>query len=76
MQLPQLLTVRLAPQLSVPVTLPQFLASREQKAASLSGVQAATELKANQSRLNTVSSVMRTTRTPAVSAMLGTVTVV
>ena len=38
MQLPQL-TVRLFPQLSALVTLPQFLARREQNAPSVSGVQ-------------------------------------
>src|SRR5690349_1045525 len=35
---PQLVTVRWTPQLSLAVTCPQFLASREQNAASLSGV--------------------------------------
>src|SRR5437773_705298 len=38
-QLPPELTVRLLPQLSVPVTLPQFFPRREQKAPSDSGVQ-------------------------------------
>jgi hypothetical protein len=38
-QLPQELTVRAAPQLSVALTLPQLLPRREQKLASLSGVQ-------------------------------------
>jgi hypothetical protein len=38
-QVPQLLTVRAAPQLSVPLTEPQFLPSREQNAEFVSGVQ-------------------------------------
>src|SRR5438132_1257986 len=38
-QLPHEEAVRAAPQLSVPVTLPQFLPSAEQNAVSLSGVQ-------------------------------------
>ena len=50
-----MLTVRLAPQLSVPVTVPQFLASRAQKAVSLSGVQAGAGGEANQSRFTAVS---------------------
>jgi hypothetical protein len=37
-QVPHELTVRLAPQLSVPVTPPQLLPTREQNAASVSGV--------------------------------------
>jgi hypothetical protein len=41
-QVPQLDTVRVAPQLSAPVTLPQFFPSREQKAALVSGLQAQT----------------------------------
>src|SRR5262245_31493021 len=36
---PQELTVRLVPQLSFAVTVPQFFARREQNALSLSGVQ-------------------------------------
>ena len=48
-QLPQELTVRLIPQLSEPVTGPQFLASREQKAASLSGEQVALAITATRS---------------------------
>src|SRR5690349_1966446 len=39
-QVPHEATVRGAPQLSVPVTAPQVLASRPQKAASVSGMQA------------------------------------
>ena len=38
-QLPQLVTERLAPQLSTAVNEPQFLPKRLQKVASLSGVQ-------------------------------------
>jgi hypothetical protein len=38
-QVPHELTVRVAPQLSVPVTLPQFLPRRVQKAAFVSAVQ-------------------------------------
>jgi hypothetical protein len=38
-QVPHELTVRAVPQLSVPVTLPQFLPSLEQKVVLLSGVQ-------------------------------------
>ena len=38
-QVPQLVTVRLPPQLSVPLTEPQFFAKREQNCASLSAVQ-------------------------------------
>jgi len=40
-QVPHELTVRDAPQLSLPVTLPQFFPSREQNAAAPSGVQVA-----------------------------------
>src|SRR5207237_8013706 len=39
MQLPQLVTDRVAPQLSDPETIPQFLPSRAQKAASISATQ-------------------------------------
>ena len=39
MQLPQLVTDRVAPQLSDPETVPQFLPSRAQKAASVSATQ-------------------------------------
>lgn len=39
-QVPQLETVRALPQLSVPLTWPQLLPSRAQKAGSVSGVQA------------------------------------
>jgi hypothetical protein len=42
-QVPQLLTLRAAPQLSVPETLPQFFASRAQNAVLLSGTQEAAE---------------------------------
>ena len=45
MQVPHELTVRGAPQLSVPLTLPQFLPRRVQKAALLSGVQLAAVVK-------------------------------
>jgi hypothetical protein len=41
LQDPQLVAVRLAPQLSAPVTEPQFFASRAQNAASLSPLQRA-----------------------------------
>ena len=39
LQVPQLAAVRLAPQLSMPVRLPQFLPRRVQKAASVSELQ-------------------------------------
>jgi hypothetical protein len=39
MQVPQEVTLRGAPQLSVPLTVPQFFANDAQKAASVSGVQ-------------------------------------
>lgn len=42
MQLPQLATVRAAPQLSGAVTVPQFAPTRAQKAVSFSGTQAQT----------------------------------
>src|SRR4029453_3969389 len=72
-QAPHELTVRGAPQLSVPETVPQFLPRREQKAASVSGVQAPTAVKRIQFTLkefwlnSSFSSFV-----PAVRATLGT----
>ena len=75
-QVPQELTVRGAPQLSVPLTVPQFLPRRVQKAVFDSGVQVATAVKRIQFRFwedwlnSTFSSLV-----PAVSATLGTLMV-
>ncbi len=75
-QLPQEVTVRGAPQLSVPLTVPQFFSRRVQKAPFDSGVQAVTAVKRIQFRFwedwlnSTFSSLV-----PAVSATLGTLMV-
>src|SRR5688572_13510337 len=66
MQLPQVATVRALPQLSVVVKPPQFLPSRVQMLASLSGLQVAVATE-NQSRLTRPPS--KTTRTMCIPAL-------